>query len=493
MFPPEQRTLSQLGEHYLLGLNAEFPDLAEALPAVRATAQKVVQMWTKRRNEAIKELRKEHLDNQAVSEAELSKWELRHLWVQRMTALFMSSLSKHPWLAIRNTLPSATFSKPQRILVETNKLLVMLFCTMWLQWMRGTACCVLQKEWLGCEGATEFSECPPNSGYTTCEQLNTATSDEGFTSDFYAEAEARGQHPEDFECHEFPSDHILMHTVYTVVLCLSISIPITVMLVTLFTVGGHKPTPKHWVKKPKKREDGVAAKTGAIWLLKNIVFVVLVMLGKTEMLGRILIRYFLYFTTLAERAGAKVGLFFSSMYAQTKKLRTSIWFLNEVVVKRRDPAAVLEILEVMEEKEKERTTAAVDAAATFQVARSSVDSFMQQMAYVLIALIWAATIWFLLTFSMIIRNMLGASAEITILTQWVQSVATDILCIHVVRAVFLHLLSEYVREKKIQMQSSDTALLEWYEDYVGKYLNTAYCRTLESMIGEELETMDPTS
>ncbi|KAK3272664.1 hypothetical protein CYMTET_19055 [Cymbomonas tetramitiformis] len=486
--PSKQLTLGQLTEGYLLKQCEEFPQLAELLPGIRERAKQHVAFWKDHKLEAIKALRQESIDNQAASEAELSIMEQRMLRVKQNWDLLLGAMNKHPWACIYSVPSSAAFTRSQRILVEANKLLVMLFISMLLMYNRGNNCCASYKEWLGCEGATAATEC---HGKTTCSELYQVRDDRSFDAEVYERASETGQHPENFECRDFPDPNIITHKFYSILISVTIMTTISMLLVVMFSIGGNKPVPTHWTKKTKKKEKANEKRSGIYWLLSNGIFLLSLLSTRGDYVGRLLVRYFVHFSQFAERLGYTVARALHLLYERMKKIRTSIWFINEVLIKRRDPAAVLEALEVAEEKERERKRVSSHAATTFEVARTEMDSFSVQLAYVIIALVWALTIWFLLTFSKLIRDSMGDGVDTLMILNWLESVATDVILIHAMRALVIHVLLHKLREKKLIMQSKDTIVLEWYEDYIGKYLNTAYCLELENTIGEEMMTMDP--
>ncbi|KAK3240656.1 hypothetical protein CYMTET_49520 [Cymbomonas tetramitiformis] len=478
--PSEQRTLAQLGEHFLVTTCETEPDLSAALPAVRETAARLVDEWQDSKIEAIKALRQECIDNEAAVASEMSKWEQRALRMTELKRLVTGALNNHPWAAIRSVSVDAVFSRSQRILVEANKLMVMLLVNMLLQYNRGLGCCVSFKTHLGCEAATISSDC---HGVTTCAELYDLRDKEGLPREVYQDSRTQ---PNEWQCTAFPDENNISHQIYAVAISVIIMAPMTIYLTTLFILGGSKLVPNHWTKGKtvKKTVGGEGSKS--LWFLRNMIFLGSLFLAKQQMAGQLLVRYFVYFSRCTERAAFALARVGHKLYASTKRLRVTIWFLSETLLKGRDPAALLETLEVLEQKEKEAREAELDAAATFTVASSELNSFPVQLAYVSLALMWALTVWFLLTFAMLIRSMLGDGAENTIVFLWLSSVAVDVLGIHLARGVALHLAKEKYRERKLMLQSKSIIVMEWYEDYISKYLNTAYCRDLEEMIEEEM-------
>ncbi|KAK3273409.1 hypothetical protein CYMTET_18349 [Cymbomonas tetramitiformis] len=484
--PSEQRTIAQLGEQFLDVCCREVPELKDVLPGTRAHAKEVVMQWREGKMEAIRALRMEYRADITASEEELSKWEVRRLRVEQLRTLLVTAFHKHPWVGISAVPATATFTRAQRILIQANKLLVMLAVSMLLSYNRGLGCCTAYKEHLGCHGASVDSPC---HGYVTCYELYKVRDEGGFPREVYENPEMYGD-PEDFQCKAFPDPNIITHRFYSIVLSIGIMSPITMLLTTLFVFGGAKLVPKHWTKRSVKSRDS-GEKGGKLYgLIRNIFFLAYMVSLSQDYVGQVLVRYFVYFSNIAEAAGVILARWLLLFRQKTKTLRTSLYFINEVVFKKRDPAAVLETMAVMEEKELELHEAERDAAATFTVARSELDSVSVQLAYVLIIFVWAGTLWFLLALAMLIRNMLGDGSENEIIFRWMQAVAVDNLVIHSFNAIFLHITLQKIRERQIATQSSNAAVLEWYEDYVGKYLKTSYCHDLEDMIGEEMMTVE---
>ncbi|KAK3289078.1 hypothetical protein CYMTET_3484 [Cymbomonas tetramitiformis] len=435
--PSDQRTPAQLAEGYLERACGQYPSLRAALPELRDCAAASVKAWHEARLEAIRGLRAETQANKLAAEQEMSQWERRQLHARELRRLWVDAVMQHPWVGLTRIPCTAAFTRSQRILVECNKLLVSLFVVLMLEYNKGLDCCVEYKEWLGCLGATTESAC---WGYSTCKELYEIRDKQAFPAVVYSRAEEVGQHPEDYNCVAFPNSREIMDQFWSVVINLVIITPLTLLLSTMFTYGGTKVVPNHWRNTGTGDNEPPSGRSRLLVGLQNLLFLAAVVsTAGSDMLGRLTTRYFVYFTDFAEQAGAITARWAHTVRRQIRTLWLAAWFTRDVVIRGRDPAAVLELMEVWEKHEAERHLAKADATATFTAARNELDSVSVQLAYLMILVMWVFTVWFQLTFATLIRNMLGDEAETEIILRWLLTLAADSLVITIVQAVLLHL------------------------------------------------------
>ncbi|KAK3255674.1 hypothetical protein CYMTET_35157 [Cymbomonas tetramitiformis] len=294
--------------------------------------------------------------------------------------------------------------------------------------------------------------------------------DKAFPPSVYEAAEA-GEigHPEAYECKAFPVKMNLFHEIYAMIISIVIMGCVSTIISVLFIYGGAQVIPNHW----ESRSSGIAAKLKRP--LQAVLGLGIAILADQEAAGQLLVSYFMYFSGGTERIAAIGATWVSAISARLKKLRRTVWFLQQILIWRRDPAAVMEMMEVMEEQQQqELAQAREDMAATFIVARTELDSLAVQAAYVTLILVWAMTVWFQLAFAKGIREMLGSAAEQDIVFQWMRTVVTANGLLNGAQVVTVYLASEVVSKAASNMQSSDKVVNEWFEDYIAKYLNTVY-------------------
>ncbi|KAK3284360.1 hypothetical protein CYMTET_7991 [Cymbomonas tetramitiformis] len=477
--PPWRRRLLEDGcRDYLTNQEAQFPELKVMMNALAGEANLTVSEWRNDQLKAIEVLRKATLKGAAVAEALMSDNERslrRKKWWIDQARLVVAS---HPWVAIAVTPATEPYSRAQRTLVQCNSLLVMLFITLMLFYSKGNQCCISFKDYLGCgPGATVDTVC---WGHATCGELYRARD---------GDALPEFLNPHGHVCDAFPTES-LVDKIWQAGIVLGIMIPINLMLMGLFTIGGTPVAPTNWVYGVHKKRCRSVTEGGRQHLGENLLFLVMTFLWDTRRLSRALARYFLMLAQLVD--WTFLMLLRAARYARLRLavLRNVLWTVFNISVLRRNPDAVLQELEIAAEIaaaiQKERD----EALATFQVARHEMDSFAVQCSYLLLALLWVIVLWFQLTYAMLIREMLGSDAEKIVLRNWGFTVLADNLGVHVLKSVIIKLVVQAVTTQTRKYSKGEAGLVGWYEDYAAKYLGLTYTMASQQELVAEQATHD---
>ncbi|KAK3240851.1 hypothetical protein CYMTET_49342 [Cymbomonas tetramitiformis] len=477
--PPWKRWLLEDGcAGWLAEQGTAYPELESVMAALRDEAEMAVKRWRAARLEAIEELRRLTLKASARDEAFLSQreaWEKRKQWWKEQVRMVVAA---HPWVAVAATSATEPFSRAQRTLVQCNSLLVMLFITMMLFYSKGSQCCTGYKDYLGCgPGSTVDTVC---WGYTTCGELNRAR-DGGALPEYLA--------PDDYVCDAFPQE-TLVDKIWQAVIVLGIMIPVNLILVSLFTIGGSPTTPGSWIHRKYKLRTRVGQKATAARRLEDLLFLVLTVLWDTQRLSRALARYFLMLAWAVDWTFLKLIQVVRWMRKKLAMLRTVLWTLFSIYIVRRDPDVVLQELEICAEAREAKEREIELAVSTFRVARREMDSFAVQCSYLMLMLMWILVLWFQLTYAMLIRETLGPGAEADVIRNWGFTVLADNLGVHVVKSVFVKVVVKILINTRQQYSKGEAGLVGWYEEYVAAYLGVSYTMASESELASDEAAQD---
>eukprot|EP00854_Cymbomonas_tetramitiformis_P000726 gene726-1191_t len=386
-------------------------DLAEDSVQARA----VVDIW-----------HAEHLSNLALfrkaSQEEMKRWdklqtdwERRAKHIQQWKELWRTLCFSHPWVSIWMASFLDPFSRTQRVVVQANNMLVMLMVQLMLFYSKGTTECDCYREHLGCSALATGEPC---WGESTCLGLFWQR-DQGLLPDHLD--------PNNQECFgAFPDPDSWRDRAWSSLISVVIMLPIARTFSALFTIGGSPVIPRSLRHKPSARWQKVFGEPNMA-RIEMLWFVILTILFDQQHLGQAFSIYFQYITR-----------------------------------------SVDEDMEVQQEYAIRRQEMLSGVASVFRI-RNELDSLLVRVCYIVIGVWWITLVWLLITYSTLIRNMLGKSAESQILRDWLIALMLDTFGMHIIKTF--------------------TADMLFYEEYVYKKLGLHYS-LLERSQGAMNRTMD---
>ncbi|KAK3259985.1 hypothetical protein CYMTET_31041 [Cymbomonas tetramitiformis] len=432
--PSEQRTLLSTANDYLGDLAAEHPKLNAELPNLRCQAEGLVTFWRDSRLEAMMEMRERVLADQSVLDSQLSPEERRAAFWQRWRGRFEWAMMRHPWISIVYTLPSDSYSRAQRMLVQCTSMITMLLITLWLFYSKGVECCTAFKEHLGCEDTSVEGEC---LGLTSCEDLYRARDDGRMPGHLQAE---------DFSCSAFPQP-TLMDKLWLSTIVLGTMLPLNLTLQALFRTGGTPSVPSHWV--PVNLQHFNDQRSSAT-LLDNALFLATALLLDSNRLARALARYFVPVAAFLDALFRGILRIWRLGTDSLPWFGDSFWLLWKVHVRRCDVHLVLQELEIVAQQRELHRQARQLALATFLQARHEMQGFSTQLGYVTLLLLWMLLLWFQLVYAVLIRSMLGEAAELEVIRSWAITIVVDTLGVNVVYMICCRSLVVWILHKRLQ-------------------------------------------
>lgn len=482
--PSHRTTMDQLAERFLEEQCATYARLAEILPLVHEQAEGAVHLWIDNKLDGIRGLRRRVLSDKEAALAELSETERRNLKMNEYREKLMVALRQHPWVKIMALPCTSPFSRTQRILVEVNKLLVLLFISLLLVFNNAQSCCIEFKQHLGCAPDTT-SEC---WGKDTCAELYQAQADHTLPSELYVEFGE--DHPDNFVCTAFPQQNdgsqlIIMDQLWSAAIAVGISLPINLLLTLLFEFGGKPLVPRHWRKSAKANRKRLSADSGSgnrSWA--DVLYVAIVFLIDQRALLFAYARIaFQLAATLVHNAGVQLQGLQRLLRRHHVRTRKALWFLREVTIRGKDVATALDGLEVLEKQEAERKAAEQKAKLLFRLARNEMNSSLVQLGYVFMAGVWAASLFMQLVFVVQIRELKGEEAENEILLAWLMTAAMENLVLHLGKAILLRLSITIAVEEMHNRSDKEGAVMGWYEGYITRFLRPTYQQSDEEDMG----------
>ncbi|KAK3265059.1 hypothetical protein CYMTET_26234, partial [Cymbomonas tetramitiformis] len=482
--PSRRATMDQRAERFLEQKCATYATLAEILPRVHEAADEAIHLWIDNKLEGIRGLRRRVLGDKEAALSDLSESERRRLKMGEYHTKLVVALKQHPWIKIMALPCTQPFTRTQRILVEVNKLLVLLFISLLLVFNNVQTCCIEFKQHLGCAADTT-SEC---WGKATCAELYQAQADHTLPPELYEEFGE--DHPDNFVCTAFPqqndgSQHIVMDQIWSAIIAVGISLPINLLLTLLFEFGGKPLVPRHWRKSAKANRKRLAADSGSgnrSWA--DVLYVVIVFLIDQRALlfayARIAFQYASTLVLYALEHLQGVQRLLQRHYLRTRK---ALWFLREVTVRGKDVATALDGLEVLEQQEQERQAAEQKAKLLFKLARNEMKSVFVQIGYFSMAGVWAVSLFMQLVFVVQIREMKGEEAENEILLAWLITAVMENLVLHLGKAILLRLSITIAVEEMHNRSDKEGAVMAWYEGYIVRFLRPTYQQGDEEDMG----------
>ncbi|KAK3276977.1 hypothetical protein CYMTET_14990 [Cymbomonas tetramitiformis] len=230
-----------------------------------------------------------------------------------------------------------------------------------------------------------------------------------------------------------------------------------------------------------------AMRSGPQRHLENLLFLIFVVFLNPRLISRALARY------LVMLAHSVEGLVEYLVWMVERVQRTwhtfceAIRFLYRLKVKGDSIANMVSEAEVKEVLAADRKAAEDAALATFSRARSELDSTYIQFCYFLLAVFWAASVWIMIAYAVLIRLMLGSDAETKVLVQWITALLLDNLGVQVVQAVTIKIWVQKLLERMQNYAKDEAGVIGWYERYIAQHLNLKFMPGMEDYAEAEYD------
>ncbi|KAK3272025.1 hypothetical protein CYMTET_19652, partial [Cymbomonas tetramitiformis] len=480
----EHRTLEDLAEDSVQTICKDDPALHSLLSHAREQARAVVDIW-----------HAEHLSNLALfrkaSQEEMKRWdklqtdwERRAKHIQQWKELWRTLCFSHPWVSIWMASFLDPFSRTQRVVVQANNMLVMLMVQLMLFYSKGTTECDCYREHLGCSALATGEPC---WGESTCLGLFWQR-DQGLLPDHLD--------PNNQECFgAFPDPDSWRDRAWSSLISVVIMLPIARTFSALFTIGGSPVIPRSLRHKPSA---SLRHKPSARWQkvfgepnmarIEMLWFVILTILFDQQHLGQAFSIYFQYITRSVDEVFFQAKLIYTKLHARYCSFREAVIFFYRTRALGRDPGLILQDMEVQQEYAIRRQEMLSGVASVFRI-RNELDSLLVRVCYIVIGVWWITLVWLLITYSTLIRNMLGKSAESQILRDWLIALMLDTFGMHIIKTFTVKILAALFVRKMLRARKSAEADMLFYEEYVYKKLGLHYS-LLERSQGAMNRTMD---
>lgn len=457
----EHRTLQDTAEDAVQRICEHDPTLHGLLSQAREQARAKVESWHASHRRNLTKFRKVSQDKMKHWEGLQSEWERREKHIEQRKELWRILCFSHPWVSIWITSCMDPFSRTQRVVVQANNMLVMLMVTLMLFFSKGTIECDCYREHLGCSALATGELC---WGESTCMGLYWKR-DQDLLPDHLD--------PNNQECfNAFPDTDSWQDRAWSSLISIFIMLPIARTFSGLFTIGGSPVIPRSLRRKPSARwrkvfGDPTLARIEMLW------FALLTILFDQQHLGQAFSSFFQYITRRVDEVFLQAALIYRQLHVRYCTAREAGIFFYKTTVLNRDPGLVLQDIEVQREHAQRRQENLLGAATVIRI-RHELDSLLVRVCYIAIAMWWMILLWLLLTYTTLIRNLLGKSAESQILQDWLIALVVDTFGMHIVKTFVVKLLAGYfVRQMRRSGKSAEADML-FYEEYVYKKLGLHY-------------------
>eukprot|EP00854_Cymbomonas_tetramitiformis_P000392 gene392-745_t len=458
----------------------------ESLEEYRMEAEAAVSKWVNAHVQTMKQLRWHVMNDQEqitlVSSAvpETTWRERREDLRLKLKSFIKDALNSHPWARIAIVGPCAPVTRAQHILNQTNLILLMLLCCLWFFYSKAATCCEQLRKHLGCT-LEEGSSC---LGYNTCSELR-----QTFDCNIEFEcAESRTFFPEGFSCNAFPQNTI-MDQLYLGLYVVAMTLPVSLLFMTLFEYGGTYEVSEHWDQGMHQKAAQVIKGRNA-WsrrLAENVVFLFYTLWFEQALLSRSMARVFRMFVMKFDIGFLQLlrrGL--GAVHHGYVTLKQSLWFCYQVRVRRRPPEVVFEEVQIMLRVHTEARQ--LDPTAPVVHQRHEMDSILVAFSVYLIMLCWAVIIYILIVYATLVRDLMGAATERTILKAWVVTLLFDNLFLQVLKSMTIKIWIKSLMEDVFEgSRATEASLGMWYEGYMKSELPTMYTLVDDRVGDDEIE------
>ncbi|KAK3233866.1 hypothetical protein CYMTET_55841 [Cymbomonas tetramitiformis] len=449
--PRERLTLDMKAGQWLEHEAYKSLALLALLSRLRLEASMAVELWEADHVERLRDLQSRH----SIGEVEGTS-DVGSSWTS-LCVLLRNILSSHPFAQIYLTPIRDPFSRTERMYVQMNSFVIMLGVCVIFYYFRAVGCCVELKTYVDCPSPTRDSSC---LGYSSCQVLMKAEGTQRLPTELLTS--------EFWPCTAFPQSTLLGNIFAAVVMNL-VLIPVNLVLITLFSLSGAvAKRPGHLKMDIKQAGDKLigAAMTAA---LANAVLVVYAMYFEVNASARGLAMLILAVFVIITRPVHNIARAISACKKAAASVIRPISYCLRYL-----KAYITQLYQYLLRTDPDRMWK--DPIVKYEVQfRGSIGGIVDALAYSYLCIFWALTVWVLLTFAMLIREMLGADEEKRVLVAWVTTILLEQfglqgLRIAVARYAFNVLLGEFQK----WLIGSRYALFIWHERYIQQALGIEF-------------------
>eukprot|EP00854_Cymbomonas_tetramitiformis_P001366 gene1366-1968_t len=318
----------------------------------------------------------------------------------------------HPVTAIFMVMATEPFTRSDRILVQANTFICMLLFAVWFFYSKAVNCCLELRTHLSCPRSSDIDT--PCIGFPTCAALTAGESDR----------------------------------IWMVLIMISIITPLTIVLSNLFIVHANATIPKNWEIRqvPKKNVAGVGT--------------------TTAMLQTALLTLYAIFFKF-EKMNKAIAVTFVAI------LKTIIKTIIEM------PAHVKAILASSvcrcsgareENKYKLRNhfggSQGAPLLAELNGLGSLIKANMQRVAYCLIAVLWLIIAWMLLTYAMIMGDMMSTEAQNQFFAMWATAFGVGLFGVETMQIILIQIFASIIGDKIHMMFADIDPSMLWFEKFI---------------------------
>eukprot|EP00854_Cymbomonas_tetramitiformis_P002329 gene2329-3054_t len=331
----------------------------------------------------------------------------------------------HPLTAIFLVTATEPFTRSDRILVQANTFICMLLFAVFFFYTKAANCCIQLRTHLACPSSSDLDA--PCLGFPTCAAL-LIVADYGthlhrrprFTVQYNlrrssvlarGHTTANGMHvcvDETVGDGDIDADRIWM-----ILIMIGILTPLTIMLSNLFVAAANADIPRNFqIRQVPKNVVGDAGITFAV--LQTVLLTLYALFFKFEKMNK----------AIAVTFVAVIGA------------------ISDASARNRERALLSEF------------------------GMSSLQASMQAVAYCIIAVLWFAIAWGLLTYAMLFRDMMSAEAENDFFRLWAISFGLSLFGVETIQIIIVQIFAKLIGVQiHVLFEDIDPAVL-WFEKFV---------------------------
>eukprot|EP00854_Cymbomonas_tetramitiformis_P001681 gene1681-2333_t len=343
-------------------------------------------------------------------------------------------LKAHPLGAILLVSATEPFSRSERILVQTNTFVMMLVFTVWFYYSKAVNCCKDFREFVSCPAYSDVTL--PCFGYEFCADLKGAGADTMLPEESL---------PADFFCTAFPQS-TFTGRMWVIAIIVGILTPVTMLLSQLFMMAANANIPAHWgiYTSDTFRICSEGSRQGKVTKKSEMLFGA----APAAVMQTVFVTVYALFFNF-QKFNKAVAVAFVSVIALLVKPRHIQRGLALCVQSAK-------LLYTQEEELLERVHLI-----------SPVEEHLQKMAYFILICAWFMCAWSLFTYSMLIRNMMGAEAESELIASWATVLAVEMFGKETIKLIALRIFVDELMSKIERLfTDQDHPAHHWLEKYI---------------------------